>query len=238
MKRVFSVLLILALTLGLACTAFAAETEFVPSITVKSAPEFAVDENGNIGYIIGANGEVLAGIKEDCLIITAVSELLNAEGTLTDAEQLLVDVYNALVSGEMKIPAEKLDEKLSHDEMVVRDLFDLSWTCEDHPEMLEAEGVTLQLNFKTNLSVETELFCMTYKNSEWNPIVSVVNNGDGTMTCTFEHLCPVAFMLGEDKNVPDTGMAFNGEVMLWGAVMAVATSALVVVFAVRRKKEA
>lgn len=238
MKRVFSVLLILVMSLTLACAAFAAETEFVPSIDVKPAPEFAVDENGNIGYIIGADGEVLAPIEEGCLVITPVSELLNGEGNLTEAQKLLVFVYNALVSGEMKIPAEKLNEKLSHDEMVVRDLFDLTWQCTDHPEMLEAEGVVLKLNFKTNLSAETEMFCMTYKNDEWNPIVSVVNNGDGTMTCTFGHLCPVAFMLGEDKNVPDTGISFNAEVMLWGAVMAVATSALVVAFVVRRKKVA
>lgn len=240
MKKVLSVLLIVAMMCGVMCAVSAAETEFVPSINEKPAPELVQDEHGNVGQILDANGNVIAFVSMNCLVVTPVSQAENSDDITEEAKDTLLDVYDALTDGNMQLPAEELDPNLSHDELVVRDLFDLSWDCNHNPsheEMVEAEGVMLQVTFKAKAAANAEIHVMTYKNDEWNPIVSVTNNGDGTVTCVFEHLCPVAFVYGEDTTVPPTGFQFNAEMMLWIAVMAVSAVALATVVIARRKKE-
>lgn len=237
MKKVLSVLLILVMVTGLFCTAFAAETEFVPSINEKPAPGLVEDENGNVGEVLDEDGNVIGTIPASCLLLTAVSRVEDSEHIEDAAKNALLYVYNALKNGDMTIPTEKLNENLDPDEITVRDLFDLSWTCEDHPAIVAPEGVTFRVTFQANVAADDEIFVMTYKNDEWNPIVAVVNNGDGTLTCTFENLCPVAFIYGVDEDVPVTGFQFNTEMVLWFSVMVVSAGALVAVVATHRKKE-
>lgn len=240
MKRVLSVLLVLVMAFGLMGTVFAAESEFVPSISVKPAPEIVEVEDGYIGEIIDSEGNVIALVPSH-LVISAVSEAETSEYISEEDKALLLDVYTKLTSGEMVLPAEKLSDTLTPDELTVRDLFDLSWVCDEasptHEEMIAPEGVKLRITFNLNLAADVELFCMTYKGEEWNPIVSVANNGDGTVTCVFEHLCPVAFIYAEDKDLPITGSQFDMEMIIWASVMFVSSTALVVVVATRRNKE-
>lgn len=242
MKRVLSVLLVLVMAFGMMSTVFAAESEFVPSISEKPAPELVEDENGNVGRIIDDEGNVIALVPGGHLVVTPVSEAETSEEIPAEARDVLLDVYAKLLSGEMVLPAEKLSENLSPEELTVRDLFDLSWICTEesptHEELVEPEGAYLELTFNAKLAADAHLFVMTYKNGEWNPIVSVTNNGDGTVTCVFEHLCPVAFIYGEDKDVPSTGFQFTSEMMLWTGVMAVSAVALVAVVAMRKKEQA
>lgn len=240
MKKVLSVLLIVAMMCGVMCAVSAAETEFVPSINEKAAPELVQDENGNVGQLLDASGNVISYVPMNCLIITPVSQAEKSEDIPEEAKDALLNVYEALNDGSMKLPAEELDPNLSHDELVVRDLFDLSWDCSHNPsheKMVEADGVKLQVTFKAKAAANDYFYVLTYKNDAWNPIVSVTNNGDGTVTCVFEHLCPVAFVYGEDTAVPPTGSQFNAEMMLWVSVMAVSAVALTTVVFTRRKKE-
>ena len=74
---------------------------------------------------------------------------------------------------------------------------------------------------------------MSYKNNAWNPIAKVVNNGDGTITCTFDHLCPVAFVV--DKSLSDTGDIFRTELLFWSVALIASAAALVVVVSKRRQ---
>lgn len=235
MKKVLAVLLILTMACGMMGTVFAAETEFVPSITEKPAPEIIDAE------VVDSDGNVLSGVPVDHLVITSVSEAQTSDEIPAEARETLLYVYEQLSTGAMTLPAEKLADNLSPEELTVRDLFDLSWACPEasptHEEMVEPDGVRLQVTFKLKLDADANLFAMTYKNGEWNPIVSVTNNGDGTVTCMFEHLCPVAFIYGEDMDVPSTGFEFNSEMMLWMSVMMVSAVALVGVVVIRRKKE-
>lgn len=239
MKRVFSILIVLALAMTLACAAFAGESEFVPSISEKPAPEIVEaiikDEEGNI----------ISEVTVGHLVITPVSEANTSEEIPEAAREELLNVYEQLADGTMILPGEKLDPNLSADELIVRDLFDLSWICTEasptHEELLGTadDGNVLVATFKMNIAADVKLYAMTYKNADWDPIVSVENNGDGTVTCVFEHLCPVAFILGEDNgNNPSTGVFANTEMFLWIAVMLVSTGALVCVVANNRKKQA
>ena len=237
MKKVMSILLVFVLSVSLACTAFAAET-FVPSIGEKPAPELVEDANGNVGAIVDANGNVIDDVHSSCLVVTAVSRMHQAPDVLDEEMDLLGRVYRALSSGEMKIPAEKLHEGLTSEEVVVRDLFDLSWTCEEHAALLEQDNYYLRLNFSAEVADEFMFFVMTYKQEEWNPITAVQVNEDNTVTCTFAHLCPVAFIYGADEDIPNTGSMIGKDMILWVAVMAVSTVALVAVVVDYRKKKA
>lgn len=237
MKKIFSVAIVLMFVLSLACPVFAAEGTFVPSIPDKGAPDFVVDENGNIGVVLDADGNVIDYLKEGCLLITSVAEAQASTEIPSAAKELLLNVYEKLDNGDMVLPAEKLDSKLESDEIVIRDLVDLSWMCEDHPEMVEPKGVVFKISLRLGVDANTKVYAMTYKNDEWNPIVDVVNNGDGTVSCTFEDLCPVAFIVGEDADVPTTGYEFDAKLMFW-TIMLVASAAAIVVISVSRRKVA
>ena len=132
---------------------------------------------------------------DDCIVVTNVME---AEEKTTDISQeardLLLDIYDQMVDGTMSLP---IDGDFS-----VRDLVDVSFKyegcelLEDHGQkakVLALPGVTLSVDFDLGVAADEELVVMTYINGEWVEIESVTNNGDGTVTCVFEDICPVAF---------------------------------------------
>jgi hypothetical protein len=144
------------------------------------------------------NSETFMSI-DDCIVVTNV---LQAEEKQTDISQetrdLLIDVYNQLVDGTMTLP---IEESFS-----VRDLVDVSFAyeaCElqeDHgnkAKILALPGITLSIDFDLGVDADEELVAMTYVDvdgeMQWVEIESVTNNGDGTVTCVFEDICPVAF---------------------------------------------
>ena len=235
MKRVLTAVMVLAFVLCLATPAFADENNFVPSISVKGAPSFVPDENGIIGVVYDADGNVVDYLGEDCLLVTSIADVASSDMIPDDAAALLLSVYNKLVSGEMVLPADKLAANLEPNELVIRDLVDISWICEDHEEMVAPDGVVFKVTLDLGVAADDDVFVLTYKNSQWNPIVDVVNNGDGTITCTFEHLCPVAFAVGEDLDSPITG-ELNNDVFLWTAVLTVSAVAVVAAFGLRRRE--
>lgn len=95
------------------------------------------------------------------------------------------------VDGSMTLPYEKVSDDIVAGNMVVRDLFDVSWRCVDHPEAIAPTGVYVELTFDLGVEKDAQVVAMTYKDEQWNPVASVVNNGDGTVTCVFENFCPV-----------------------------------------------
>ena len=133
-----------------------------------------------------------------------------------------MDVYDKLTNGKMTIPYEKHDADLDSSAMVIRDLFDVTFLCEDHPEMLAPKGVVFKIIFDLGVAADTDVYVQSYKNGEWNPIVDVVNNGDGTLTCTFEDFCPVEFSVETEAKPPvQTGDLGNMGMWILLAVVAV-----------------
>ena len=233
MKKIIAIVVALMLCAAMVMPAAAAGNEFTPSVSNKPAPEIVpvVDPDGNpaIGVLCDGDGQIIDYVYEDCLIITPVSEAKTSTEIPDYAEKVLLDVYGKLTSGEMTIPYEKHDSKLNTGNMVIRDLFDATFICTEHPDMLEPQGVTLRIIFDLNVAKDVEVYAMTYKNNEWNPIVSTVNNGDGTVTCTFEKLCPVEFSVKTAEEPPvQTGDDSGKDLLLWGSVAAVALVAIVV----------
>lgn len=240
MKRLISLALAIMFVLSVSCVAFADEETFVPSITDKGAPEVVLDDEGYIGIVLSEDDTVISKVPAPHLVITPVSEAETSELLPETARDILLDVYNRLNDGSMLLPTEKLDENLESNEVVIRDLFDMSWICQEasptHEELIEPEGVVLQMTFKVKGLGDDTIYVMTYNDGEWNPIANVVNNGNDTITCTFEHLCPVAFIVGEDIDSPGTGDIIDTNVAFWMATLAVSSVALMAVLVIRRKE--
>ena len=205
MKKIFSALVALLLCCAMVTSAFAGD--FTPSVSNKGAPDIVpvYDQNGNpqLGTLNGASGSVDSYVEDDCLIVTSIANLADSDEIPDSSAAMLLFVYNGLSSGEMQLPYDKMGYGLSADNTAIRDLFDVTWMCGDHPEELNEPGTTLTLTFDLGIAPGTKVHALTYKNNEWNPIAKVINNGNGTVTCVFEHLCPVAFVV-------ETGVATGG----------------------------
>lgn len=221
MKRLFAIITVVMMCVSLMVPAMAAQ-DFTPSVTNKPAP-------GVISArIIGKDGEVIKEIT-DCLIITPVSEVDTSTEIPEASRTVLKDVYSKLQNGSMTIPYEKHNDNLDSSKMVIRDLFDATFVCTECPELLEPEGVVLEIVFDLNIDAGVTVYAMTYKDNEWNPIVSTSNNADGTVTAVFEKLCPVEFSINTDPE--DNGGTGDTDMSMWG-ILAIASLAAIVVLTV------
>lgn len=245
MKKIICLMTVLLLCASLVVPAFAAEDDFVPSIAYKPDPEVVpvVDENGeeHIGVILDNDGEVVDYVDHGCLMVTPIADVWDEEIEVSDnVEELLLFVYNGLGDGSLNIPYEELEvADLDVDNMVIRDLFDARWICEEHGKMVEAEGVTFEITFDLGVVADAQIYVMTYDEDtkEWSPIVKTVNNGDGTVTCTFEHLCAVAFSMPiAATNVPSDEVPTHN-VLPWFIVLLLAVVGVVVILVTKNKKK-
>lgn len=262
MKKILSCAVVLALLLALCLPAMA--TEFTPSVTNKPSPDIVLvnDDDGDPSYgvILDLEGNVVSYVKPECLVITAVADAETSPYIPAASKALLLDVYDKLNSGAMTLPYEKFNAGPDASKMVVRDLFDATFLCEEHPAALEPEGTVFQITFDLGVEADQDVYVMTYKNNEWNPIVKAVNNGNGTVTCTFEHLCPIAFSVevaeeepttppvdepttpgttepsqpGTDMP-PETGDTVGNQLPIWGLVAAISLLAVIVLTVLYRR---
>ena len=80
MRKLMSLTLALLLCFSVCGTAFAAEDDFVPSITYKDGPGLIVEEDGEgnrtVGTICGEDEEVLDNVAPECLVVTTIAEAL------------------------------------------------------------------------------------------------------------------------------------------------------------------
>lgn len=265
MKRIIACIVALMVCAALALPV--AASTFTPSVTYKDAPEIVpvpdggTDSEGNPAWGIVWKDDIdFDYIYEGCLIITSVAEASTSTEIPEDAKNLLLDVYDKLNSGDMKLPYDKLG--LDAEDMVIRDLFDASFLCGDgnftvnHPEMLK-NGALLEITFDIGAGASDKIYAMTYADGAWNPVVKTVNNGDGTVTCLFSQVCPVVFCVdtsddggsggnggGTDKpsdpDDDDNSKTGDVDMTLWivlGSVSLVAVVALAVVYRVKFSKK-
>ena len=224
MRRIVCLLVALVVCASLVIPTFAAEGAFVPSITYKDGP---ADPQ------VVINGENATG----CVIVTSLKE---AKEKTTDIYQedrdLLLDVYDQLQNGTMELP-------LASD-YVIRELVDVSFVktgCVEvphgHKEWLAEKGNQITLTFDLDIKKGTEVIVLVYVDEKWVPAESVQNNVDGTVTCVFEDICPVAFCVESvvEQEPPKTGDAVGEDLMLWIGVMAVSFVVMIVVVLNRRK---
>lgn len=211
---------------------------FVPSITYKDGLDIT-DLESNIEIEGGNNWGT--GIDQ-CVVVTSIAQ---AEEKSTDISQedrdLLLEVYEALANGEMELPVKE--------DYVIRDLVDISFEYEDcrcqeehghKDECLAEEEITLTITFDMDLEEDEEVIVMAYVDGEWGAIKSVENNGDGTVTCIFEDICPVAFIVNEPANTtgPQTGDSVGQNMWMWMMVMAGCVVGITGLLVMKRRKTA
>lgn len=237
MRKFICLLIAALLCVSLVCPALAAG-EFVPSISYKGTPNVVAvkDQSGNdaAAVIRDASGTVTGYVYDACMTLTPVANAADAQIPAEVKEELRA-LYAALNDGTMKLP---YGDGVDAENMVIRDLFDVSWLCSHgHAAALEPNGVVFEMTFDLGVAKDATVVVMTYKNEAWGEIAKVVNNGDGTVTCTFEHLCPVAIsVLSETAGNPDdAGDAVGSNMHLWIALMVVSAAVVVVMLVSRRK---
>lgn len=238
MKRTITIMILLVMVLTLATPVFASENAFVPSISYKPAPKIVTttDEAGNeaLGVFVNEAGEVVDYARHGCLIITPLADALDEEKPVPKViRDLLLYVYDALRTEEMEIPYEKLELDLVNENMVVRDLYDIRWACKEHEELLNKEGVTFRIIFDLDMEPDVLVHVLSYDEytEEWEPIVKSENNGDGTVTCVFEHFCVASFSV---EVAPQRTASFP---WLWVLLLMAALFLLIVLIIKRRSEE-
>ena len=210
MKKFLVLLMVLTIILSTAAAVFAAE--FVPSVSFMSYPWLLTldeDENGNkiIGYVEDAEGNVVSTEYHGCILITPVLDAKKGESYLSkEAEKLLVDTYETLTAEDAKlsvlipelndIAKEALGAEATADDLVIRELFDITAVCEDLIKHLEVEGNTITLTFKIVVPQEAYFNIMTLNDGKWELVEDVKNNLDGTVSIKFSQFCPVLFVTG------------------------------------------
>ncbi len=225
MKRLFCMLMVLAVAMSLALPVAAADT-FVPSITYKDGPDI---------YTATMDGDNV----KDCLVVTSISKAKNKATDVTqDDRDLLLDVYAKLNSGEMKLPIE-------NDKYVIRELVDVSFmhsNCSgshEHEEWLKKDNTVVTIDFELGVKSSADVLVLVYLDGQWVPAEKVTNRGNGNVTVVFEEICPVAFCVDTDSQVtpPQTGDTAGQRIFLWGSIMAGSVAALLILLVVFKRSD-
>lgn len=225
MRRVMCLIGALVICLTLAMPVFAATDTFVPSISYKDGP---VVKKAQL------DGENVTG----CIVVTSIKGATEKTTDIYQKERdLLLAVYKELDDGTMTLPLENRD-------FVIRELVDISHVktaCVEaphgHKEWLAEKDNVIEIVLNLGLKSTTEVEVLAYVDGEWAPIQSVSNNGDGTITCIFDELCPVAFCVdaSAEEESPKTGDTMTDDWGHWAIVLAVASVAIALLVVNRRK---
>ena len=245
MRKIFCLFIALVMCLSIAAPVFAADNGFVPSITYKPEPEIVTVKNEKgedaIGVIRNEKGDVIDYAEHGCLEVTPIAYVWDEEKVVPEeVEVLLTTVYDGLNDGSLEIKYDMFNAGLKASDMVIRDLFDARWICSEHRDLIEKEGVTFEITFDLGVVADAQIFVSTYDETtkEWSPIVKTVNNGDGTVTCTFEHLCAVAFSMPLAGTTVPVEDAPATNLLPWIIILVLAIVAFVVVVIIKNKKAA
>ena len=248
MKKLLAVTLAIIMVLSLTISASA--VQFVESITNKNAPSLVIidrtDGKDVVGSITDPDGNKVSTEYLECLIITSITDALAGKDAPEGVNEELIKVYNELKDGvkisevcpELKdVVKDKWGAGKDVDDLVIKDLFDVTDYCEDIPTHLKG-GSILDLTFDLGISSNTFITAMVYVDGKWQPVVDTINNGDGTVTVKFDKICPVAFLVpgsGENMSTVSPTTSDASGIILWGSVMAVSLLAIFALVIFRRR---
>lgn len=179
--------------------------EVVISDEAIKALQDAYDELNSEGFKISEKAPDVLEHLEDALIaqvIDRVTEAKKAEGA--GAEEIEAAVEE-VVEATKSLLAEIADNA------VVTALFDVTILSDEANEHLDVDGHTTDLTFEADIPEDHLVFVMVFKENKWQLIDHVAVNDDGTITCTFEHFCPVAILTApivEEAPAPAQEAAF------------------------------
>lgn len=198
MKKIVVILSAILLVVALAVPSFAAG--FTPSVEQKGAPTVvsATDADGNAF----ADGEV---------IVTPVSAADSADAAIADGlkaayEQIKAAATLIDIAPPIGDYLKEIGSEASVEDLVVRDLFDVSVTG------AAAESSPITVRFNLGLSQSATLIVLhNYEGSNWEiiPKDRVKQNADGTVDVTFDSFSPVAFVVDKQETADTTMPSTN-----------------------------
>lgn len=231
MKKVISLIMVLVLSMILACPAMAVGDDFSDSITYKPVPGLASVDGEGVGSVYDVNGNVIGRVHyengriwvegvhseeidetHECLIITPLADAEASTEIPDDARELLLWVYEQILNlgmsffndceGLNEAIAANLGEGKTVEDMVVKDLFDVHVICEELENCLKLDGTTICLDFNFGIESGTFVAVVAYKDGKWQMIEDVDVAGDGSATCTvYENFCPVAVLVPASNSI-------------------------------------
>ena len=192
-------------------------------------------------YVIGEAVHA-DGVDHDqpCLVVTPLSEIMSAADVPDESREKLQWVYEQILElgmdffadceGLQELITANLGEGKTLQDLVVKDLFDVSVLCDPLEEFLEPTGTTLCLDFDAHVEPGTFVTVLTYKGGKWNMIEDVKVLEDGSVTCdTFENFCPVVILAEATDGAPVIETVNTGDPSSMGLWLAVAAASLVAI---------
>ena len=197
----------------------------------------------------------LIGVEEGhrCLLVTAYADVPGESLIPQEDKDLIKWVYEQILALGMKFfencaglnehIASVLGEGKSVQDLVVRDLFEVTVLCDELKAWLEPAGTTITLNFDLGLAPDTFVDVVAYK-GQWLRIEDVQLMDDGSVVCsTFENFCPVAILVSETEiaetaAVETVNTGDFSQMALWIAVAGAALIAIVAIAVTSSKKKA
>lgn len=228
MKKITLTILASAIICAVLITSVAAAV-FVPSAGYKGAPSIRDDKDGKLIVTGVAEAATTTRIPREVAdhLIAKFAEF-SADGFKLSS---LNEDLNALV-------AEYLGENHNADSLIIRDFFNIYSLSEEIDAYLAVDGQTITLDFDVNMnggrfyvlvfvpgsngwktSSVQNLRAVTNPDGEWQ-VADCKDNGDGTISITFEDLGHVAIMVPtvDPEITPPTGDTAPGNT-LWVALM-------------------
>ena len=225
MKKAFTILLAMVLTLALSVSVCAAPGQFISSPSGNAAPTLISFERGS----------------DDCtgeLIITPFNE----RDTLPDDLRTLIEKAYSDIAGATDLSTLNKDladlaaaQEIAGTNLKVSDLFDLRYEgCDDHDE-------THTFNIVLGADTLHRFVGLMYMNEagEWVLVdnAKVINNGT-QLSFTVSEVCPFAIVVDTSDASGDAPQTLdNSSIFVYGALMVVSALA-VVVLVVKSKKYA
>lgn len=219
------------------------------------------EETGKL-YLINGELYVIAegvhdGVEHDqpCLLITPLAEVVDSTEIPEESRERLQWIYAQILEQGMDFFSDceglledlkaLLGEDATLDDLVVKDLFDVSVLCDPLEAYLNPQGTTVCLDFKTDIAPGTYVTLVSYKGGKWNMIERVEVAEDGSVTCdTFENFCPVAILVEKaavetvaTTVVEDTTVEGGGNLTVWVAAAGASLLAIILAAVAASKKK-
>ena len=249
MKKIFAIFMIAVVLLASVCIVNAAD--FTPSVTAKDAPEVVANDDGSVGTVKDASGNVVATVTQEQVSVVSYANRTEDSTAASKLNTAYEDLTSGKVQDELKQQltsyAASVDSEYTADNMVVSDLFYLD-VEEAVKNSLDGSNY-LEVTFETGIAAGEKAPAVLYAcdGTNWEMVdpANVKNNGDGTITVKFSTLCPIAFMSASAEAAPapvtpatqTLGAGYTILIML--AALAVgALAAVIVLLIISRKKAA
>ena len=233
MKRTVSFVLSMVLVLCLGITMISAE--FTPSAEVKDVPEVVspnvdvedlpegVEPEDVAAVIVNAEDNVYVVASSLSLISVADAKNFIADGGESQDEELLdlcqglIDAYGTVADAGISASIPGIDELadslgIESPEYTVPFIFELSVGNDEASDALNAEGAYITLTFDlSDIDVGSGTLLVAHMVSEEWVIVplekTVLDRENGTLTVSFDSLCPVMFISVEEGEETDSESA-------------------------------